>query len=646
MSWTPFNTLGFNDWWGVYKAPNGSIYAADTSGTSYIYRSSDDGDTWVQVSDDGTWTGICGDLAGNVYAVYNMGNVYKLVAGVFTIIGTSDSRAWYDIDCTPSGEIYAVVWNGYIYKSVDGGTTWTQLTSAGSRSWTSIDARVPGRVRAVVSGGVVYESTDAGVTWNLASFSGTKAFFRMRSSANGTIFTNELYGQVWKSTDNGVSWKSLNVPDGAGSCWSIHPLSSSQALIGMTNGYLMMYEDDKVVYNSVATVELSNYTGVTYYTLNGSDPLDPLNVDRKVYVDPFKVLPVSSKVIKLHVGTVQDGYKSVSTYPDNPTILEFQFICNPWKISDSSFNSEGAVVTSNGNLKINVGTILERTKALIGDYYFKFDVNNVEGNSSLLFGLKSYLGLVNNLSEGEYTKKWPLPAVTFLDRVGDIITCNLGYRYGLDDKNNFDNVGSFNWNITEPLPVTVFVKDELTIPENTILKTASTLTSRVDFPDIKEVDNMLGMRVDPKKSIIVSNIPPYSKRVLVLPSSELYEDGDDFLITKHGHEEGSELLIVCEGLMTTKRNPSGTMSVSMLSLVGNSTYAMYRSDDHGWYAVNVDNTTAYIQTKKMKVAIGGIETDYVYASSKELDYILLASSEVNDELDSFIEIGDVSGGCL
>jgi len=647
MSWTPFTSGGIQSWWGIYKAPNGVIYGADASGESYVYKSEDGGSTWSSYGVDRVWTGISGDLAGNVYLASNLDYIHKLNGSSFEVLTGSGSRAWYDIDCTPGGDVYAVSWGGYIYKSVDGGMNWTELTSAGSRAWSSIDARVPSRIRAVVYGGAVYESLDGGTTWALASFSGAKSFFRMRSFSANVIYANEQYGQIYRSMNGGATWTALNTAVGSGSwCWSLHPLSSKELLVGLSEGYIHTYADDVIIYSEAATVTLSDYTEVTYYTLDGSDPLDVENLARRVYVGPFKVLPVSSKVIKLHVATVQAGHKSISTYPSNPTILEFSFVCNPWKISDSSFNSEGATVTGEGNLKINVGTILERTKALTGDYYFKFNIKDVVGNSSLVFGLKSYLGLVNNLCEGEYTRKWPSPALTFLDRVGDVITCNVGYRYGLNNKNNFDEVGSFNWNITDDLPVTVFVKEELTIPAKTILKTASELTGRVSFPDDVLVNNMQGIRVDPSKSIIVSNIPSYSKRVVVIPDSELYSTDDDFIITKHGHAEGSELVIVCEGLMTMHGSSSGTVSVNTLTLKGNSSYAMYRTSDNGWYAVPVDNTTAYIQTKKMKLASNGVETEYVPVSSKELDYLMIACSEVNDELNSFIEIGDISGGCL
>jgi len=392
------------------------------------------------------------------------------------------------------------------------------------------------------------------------------------------------------------------------------------------------------VYSDVATVTLSSFTGVAYYTLDGSDPLDPENIARRVYVSPFKVLPVSNKTIELYVGVIRDGYASAKSYPSTPTLINFSFICNPWKLSDSTLDPNGAVVTSNGNLQLNSGGVVERAKVISGDFYYKFNILNISGNGSLIFGMKSYLNLINNLVEGENTRKWPTPTLTFIDRVGDVITCNVGYRYGLNDKNNFDSVGKFDWNITKPLPVIAFVKDEITIPSNTTHYTANKLTTRVDFASDIELDNMFGLVATPGNSIVVSNIPADSARLIKIPNPTPYAVGTKFTITKYG---GSRLVVGCENNITID-----TTTTNKVNIPDTSSVVITKSNSGVWVGVIVSNLTTYMNTKKMKLQINGFETDYVPVSTIELDNIMFSFAEVGGETAAYIEIDTLTGGCL
>jgi hypothetical protein len=395
------------------------------------------------------------------------------------------------------------------------------------------------------------------------------------------------------------------------------------------------------IYSGIVTVTLGSITGVAYYTLDGSNPLDPENISRRVYVAPFKILPIANQVINLYVATVRDGYRSISNYPSTPRVVKFNFICNPWKISDSTLDASTAVVTSTGNLQVNSGAILERSKAISGDFYYQFNTVNVSGNGSLVFGMKSYLNLVNNLSEGEYTRKWPSPAITFIDKVGDVITCNVGYRYGLNDKNNFDAVGKFDWNVTTPLPVTVFVKDEINVPVGSLLYDANELTSRIAFTSDVNLDNMFGLTLNMANSIVVSNISSHSSRLIKLPNPSTYATGTKITITKHGHTEASKLIIGCENNITI-----GTSTVLSLTIEDNSSLVVTKDVSGVWVAVSVTNLTAYTNTKKMKIQVNGLETDYVPVSSKELDYVMFTFAEVNGEGSAYVEIDKISGGCL
>lgn len=67
-------------------------------------------------------------------------------------------------------------------------------------------------------------------------------------------------------------------------------------------------------YTSEVLVTFDAYSGDAYYTLDGTDPLDEKNLSRRVYVEPFNVLPIGNKKVHLNVGVIEQGKRSSSTY--------------------------------------------------------------------------------------------------------------------------------------------------------------------------------------------------------------------------------------------------------------------------------------------------------------------------------------------
>ncbi|MFA5403871.1 MAG: hypothetical protein WC358_02945 [Ignavibacteria bacterium] len=67
-------------------------------------------------------------------------------------------------------------------------------------------------------------------------------------------------------------------------------------------------------YTSIVVATFTGYTGVAYYTLDGTDPLDDKNLSRRVYIEPFNILPIGSKTVTLNYGVIEGGKHSASTY--------------------------------------------------------------------------------------------------------------------------------------------------------------------------------------------------------------------------------------------------------------------------------------------------------------------------------------------
>lgn len=67
-------------------------------------------------------------------------------------------------------------------------------------------------------------------------------------------------------------------------------------------------------YTSEVLITFESYSGVAFYTLDGTDPLDDKNLSRRVYVESFNVLPIGNTKVYLNVGVIEEGKRSASTY--------------------------------------------------------------------------------------------------------------------------------------------------------------------------------------------------------------------------------------------------------------------------------------------------------------------------------------------
>lgn len=104
--------------------------------------------------------------------------------------------------------VYASLRTGYLYKSTNGGTSWSELTSAGSRAWSSIRCSSTGiYVIATVDAGSIYRSADGGSTWTALTAAGTRRWDQGNISENGQVLSVSTFNElVYVSTDGGATW--------------------------------------------------------------------------------------------------------------------------------------------------------------------------------------------------------------------------------------------------------------------------------------------------------------------------------------------------------------------------------------------------------------------------------------------------------
>jgi hypothetical protein len=115
---------------------------------------------------------------------------------------------------------------GGVYRSVDGGATWTRVSTAKALD-IAFDPHNPSNALAGLDDGAVLYSRDAGVTWTrtaklVASPSGRNntarieiAFARSQAGVAYASVDNEK-GEVWRSSDAGASWQQLSNPQHLG----------------------------------------------------------------------------------------------------------------------------------------------------------------------------------------------------------------------------------------------------------------------------------------------------------------------------------------------------------------------------------------------------------------------------------------------
>ena len=263
------NGLQTKNWSSISASYDGTFVAAVLShyrDGGGIYLSSNSGFTWSIVPDDGNnglsglqniiWSSIttssngtfiaaCSDQGGyrGIYFSSNSGNTWSLVPDNGNNgLSLLQVNGWNSISCSQDGtKIAAVVYdynedgNTGIYLSNDSGITWSLVPDDGNnglsglqhKNWKSISYNQDGtKIAAVVfdyyedgNGGGIYLSSDTGITWSLVPDDGNNGLSGLQNrnwssisySRDGTkIAATVLGGGIYLSNDSGNTWSLFN----------------------------------------------------------------------------------------------------------------------------------------------------------------------------------------------------------------------------------------------------------------------------------------------------------------------------------------------------------------------------------------------------------------------------------------------------
>ncbi|HTY37772.1 MAG TPA: YCF48-related protein, partial [Bacteroidota bacterium] len=241
----------------VFSAGDGIIVAgaADPTQQPSIARSTDNGVTWLFVTNTILPSSFCADSAGNLYCTssssFGQNGVFRSTdRGVDWNSISSDLPALSltSVACGPDGSLYVGsdrtgTSTGSVFRSTDDGAHWeTALSNAGGMV-TSIAAMPTGTLLVGTQGGGVYRSTDGGSDWTRADTGLTSLkVTSIVMSPSGDIITGSFDG-IFRSSDGAASWSRT---DSGTANRSINALArlGRNSLIAGTGATLYLSTDD------------------------------------------------------------------------------------------------------------------------------------------------------------------------------------------------------------------------------------------------------------------------------------------------------------------------------------------------------------------------------------------------------------------
>lgn len=318
-----------------------------------VFRTTDNGDTWIDVSTGLTnhFTGIIAAIGNNLVAGTQTGDVFvstndgttwvksdsfqvnslasngtKIFAGTYNGNGvgvriSSDGFSWTDTDtigacyevrptAVKGSLVFAGSYGCGLFRSNNDGASWMNLPAC---PMTIVSALfVHGDDIYCADGTHVVRSSDDGTTWTEADSGLSGINLYAFASSGNNIFAGTWGGGVFLSTNRGVNWTSVN--QGLG--------ESYIAGLGVTGLYL--FASNGVVYRRllsemITSVQQDNSTVPQKYSLEQNYP-NPFNPSTTIsyqlptqnYVT-LKVFDVLGREVTMLVNRVEEpGYKSVN----------------------------------------------------------------------------------------------------------------------------------------------------------------------------------------------------------------------------------------------------------------------------------------------------------------------------------------------
>jgi photosystem II stability/assembly factor-like uncharacterized protein len=250
--------------------PGTFLVAIDSSPNDKIYKTTDDGQTWMLKLNEGQMSifGIPMEQdpshPDTIYTMVddkfkrstNFGDTWITIASNFGPV-----LAPCDIAVFPDTSIILIGDNGTgIFRSLDYGLTWAQVFSTSGEIPTfAVDYMNPGTVWATKwsGGGGFLKSTDYGANWTTVSeFNGIGMWGVHVQPDNSNLVMNACYscGSSWRSVNGGATWTQISLPS---TNYQIFIVDSITQFAAQGNGFYKLNSDLFI------PVELTSFTAET-----------------------------------------------------------------------------------------------------------------------------------------------------------------------------------------------------------------------------------------------------------------------------------------------------------------------------------------------------------------------------------------------
>jgi hypothetical protein len=353
---------------------SGDIFAG---GACSVFRSTDNGDTWIQINNGLTKTWILAIAINSsdvIFAGTEGGGVFRSIDNGENWTETNIGLVDYEVKAlafNSSDNIFAGTYGGGVFRSTDNGDTWA-LVHIGMTNYKvrALAINSSGDIFAGTQGGGVFRSTDNGDSWTEINTGLTRTVISdIAINSSDDIFAGTTGGGVFYSTDNGDSWTEINTGLTHTTIFDIAINSSDGIFAGTSGGG---------VYKLLTQADIN----VSLDIKPGSCP-NPLNMNRN---NGKAVLPVAI------LGTEEFDVQDID--PSTITLLGIQAVrFNYEDVGEPQVNNDDCQCSENGpdgyedlTLKFDRNTLIDTLLKLPFEEYQELTISGMLHDSTEFSG--------------------------------------------------------------------------------------------------------------------------------------------------------------------------------------------------------------------------------------------------------------------
>uniref|UniRef100_A0A7V2ZM09 T9SS type A sorting domain-containing protein n=1 Tax=Ignavibacterium album TaxID=591197 RepID=A0A7V2ZM09_9BACT len=255
-----------NFWRGV-QGPDGGVNYHAINSNGYIFisggcgflRSTDDGESWTGQAPPSlfSFTAIATNSLNHVFVGTMQDGIYRSSDNGMTWVQINEgltSLYVYSLVTHQNDDVYAGLYYD-VCKSTNNGNSWSP-TNLGATFVNTLGINSSGVLFAGANLQGVYKSTDNGATWSVCSNGLTTAnIFTLSINTNDDIYLGTVNGGAFRSTDEGNSWIQIGLNGYQVQCFAFTP--SGEIFSGTNNG-VFKSTDNGTTWTHISNNGLSN----------------------------------------------------------------------------------------------------------------------------------------------------------------------------------------------------------------------------------------------------------------------------------------------------------------------------------------------------------------------------------------------------